>query len=154
MDERKSLARTLLREAGPRLFFVFWSSLVVVDVAAVTRVPRAWGILGVALVVALAGLRQRALTAVAAAGTGWLFVNGFLENRLGVLSWHGAGDARILLLLVLAGVAAAACTGIDAILTRGAENGPVPRVRSSTPGGPVRSSSRERHASGSPGTTR
>ncbi len=153
MDERKSLAGTLVREAGPRLFFVFWSSLVVVDVAAATRVPQAWGVIGIALVVALGGLRQRLLTAVAVAGTGWLFVNGFLENRLGALSWHGADDARILLLLVLAGVSAAAFTGIDAILTRGAEQSPVPRVRSSrTPGRPVRSRSQETHASGSRST--
>ena len=153
MDERTSLARTLLRDAGPRLFLVFWSSLLVVDVAAVARVPQPWTVTGIGLVVALASLRQRTLTAVAAAGTGWLFVNGFVENKLGVLSWRGADDAWILLLLVLAGVSAATFTRIDAILTREAEHGPFARVRSSsTPGTPVESSPRERHAPGSRST--
>ena len=33
----------------------------------------------------------------------WLFVNGFLVDRFGELSWHGAADVMRALMLVLAG---------------------------------------------------
>jgi hypothetical protein len=35
----------------------------------------------------------------------WLIVNGFLENRLGELSWHGRPDIALLTVLVVAGAA-------------------------------------------------
>jgi MFS family permease len=44
---------------------------------------------------------QRALAGIVVAG--WLVANGFLENRLGQLSWHGSTDLSLATLLVIAG---------------------------------------------------
>jgi hypothetical protein len=46
---------------------------------------------------------MRALTGVAVIA--WLLADGFLENRLGELSWHGTADVALLTLLVLGGAA-------------------------------------------------
>jgi hypothetical protein len=45
----------------------------------------------------------RALAGVAVIA--WLLVDGFLENRLGNLSWHGASDLALVLLVASAGAA-------------------------------------------------
>jgi hypothetical protein len=52
-------------------------------------------------VFAVVTLDQRALAGVALLA--WLLMNGFLENRLGELSWHGSFDLFLLMVLVLAG---------------------------------------------------
>ena len=44
---------------------------------------------------------HRALAAVVVLG--WLVADGFLENRLGELSWHGSTDVYLLMFLVMAG---------------------------------------------------
>jgi hypothetical protein len=127
MTKGSPLAGSLRRDAGARLFVVFWGSLATVDLAALVRAPLVVAVAAVALVVAAGSRRQGHVTAVAASGIGCLFVNGFAESRLGVLAWHGGADVRLLLLL---GVVALAAADLDAILTRGRRSRRVTRVRS------------------------
>jgi hypothetical protein len=149
MRQSLSLARSLAHASGGRLFGVFWGSLVVVDLATVLRVPSAVGVAGVLLVVALGSRRQSTPTVLAAAGMGWLFVNGFLVNHLGQLGWHGLPDLWRLLLLVGVAWAAARAGDLDGILTRGHGRTPAARVPShDAPGHPGSSVGQERHAVG------
>jgi hypothetical protein len=61
-----------------------------------------FGVIAVAVFAfAAATLDQWALAATAAIG--FLIANGFLEDRLGQLAWHGSVDLWHLLLLVIAG---------------------------------------------------
>jgi hypothetical protein len=88
------------------LFVAYWGSVTAVDVTGAG--PVAVG--AVALVVVVCSLRQRLGVAVGVAGIGWVFVTGFVANAGGALAVHGPADAVRLLLLVSAGVAAAALT--------------------------------------------
>jgi MFS family permease len=69
--------------------------------------PAADGPVRLGIVVAAVGLfaavtvDQRALAGIVVAG--WLVANGFLENRLGQLSWHGSTDLSLITLSVMAG---------------------------------------------------
>lgn len=135
------------RDAGGRLFGVFWGSLVVIDLAALCHVPRGAAIVGIAFVVAVGSWRQSRPTVLAAAGMGWLFVNGFLVNRLGVLRWDGIGDLWRLLIFLAVAWAAAKPGNIDGFLTRGQRNELPSRVPSQgPPGHPGRSVHQEKHA--------
>jgi nitroreductase len=98
--------RVVWSGAGGRLFAAYWLSLAVVDLPA----PGPVLVAGVLLVVAVCSVRQGLVTAVAAAGIGWLFVTGFVVDRLGELTWHGSADAVRLLLLVAAAAATAHLT--------------------------------------------
>ena len=130
MTRPQSLSQTLVRGGAGRLFLVFWGSLMAVDVAGVARAPRAVAVGGVVAVVVVGSLGQHVPTALLAAGTGWLFVNGFVEDRLGVLRWHPATDAGLLVLLVVFATLAARRSVLDAILTHAARTRARPRVRS------------------------
>jgi hypothetical protein len=94
------LVRLLRSDAGARLFAAYWACLVVVDLTGDSLT-----VAGVAVVVAVCSVRQRARTAVAVGVTGWLFVTGFLADRHGELVVHGPGDVVRLGLLVTAAVA-------------------------------------------------
>jgi MFS family permease len=73
-------------------------------VAAMLPASRAgWRFALIAVVVggfAAVTLDQRALAGVALLG--WLIDNGFLEDRLGELSWHGSSDIWRMMMLVVA----------------------------------------------------
>lgn len=130
MRQGTSLASSLVRDSGGRLFGVFWGSLVVVDLAAVSHAPSALGVGGVAVVVALGSWRQTTWTMVAAASMGWLFVNGFVVNHLGQLGWDGLPDLWRLLLLTAVAWAAARAGNLDGFLTRASGWRDVTRVAS------------------------
>ena len=99
--------RQLLWEGlGARLFATYWGCVAVVDVT-----PR--GFVTVAGIVALVGVCSVHLVpraAIALAGTGWLFVVGFVSNAHGELELHGPGDMAVLALLLLAAPGCAAMT--------------------------------------------
>lgn len=130
MTRPKSLLRTLAQDGAGRLFLVFWGSLLAVDLAGLTRAPRALAAGGVVAVVVVGSLGQRVPTALLAAGTGWLFVNGFVEDSLGVLRWHAATDVGLIVLLVVLATLAARSSVLDAILTHTARTRARPRARS------------------------
>jgi hypothetical protein len=60
-----------------------------------------WGVIagGVAL---FGAVTADELALLAVVPLGWLVANGFLENRLGVLTWHGSRDLSLILLLAVA----------------------------------------------------
>jgi hypothetical protein len=63
-----------------------------------------FGVIAMAIAVfAALSTDQRALGVVAVVGA--LVFNGFLEDRLGQLAWHGSGDLWRLLLLIMAAAA-------------------------------------------------
>ena len=143
------MAAALTRDAGGRLFFVFWSSLVVIDLAAASHAPPEVAVAGVVLVVATGSWGQRLGTGLAAAGMGWLFVNGFLVNQLGVLRWSGTGDLWRLLLLLAVAFAAGRAGTLDGFLTRGDRADHSAWVRSHDGRGrPGSSAEQEKHAVG------
>lgn len=117
MDKDGSLAQSLVRAPAARLFAVFWTALVVVDVVTVVRAPVdvAIGVMG--LVALLASRHQHPATAMAVAAVAWLFFNGFYENRFGELDWHGAADLRVVLVL-LAAAAGGSLLRMDGVVTR------------------------------------
>ena len=137
MGKKRSLAHALARDAGARLFYMFWAALVVVDVADAARAPSGVAVGGMALLVVQASRGQHPGTAAAAAAMGWLFVNGFSENRLGELHWHGGADVRLLLLLLAAAVVGSHA-GIDGVLTRTRRDRSDARVGSAAFRRPVR----------------
>lgn len=55
-----------------------------------------WDVGLVVTLVGVAGWFSAWTAALATAGFGWLMVDGFLENRYGVLQWHGRTDAVLL----------------------------------------------------------
>lgn len=62
-----------------------------------------WRFTVIALAVGLfAALTGDQLALVGVALLGWLVVNGFLEGRLGELSWHGSSDIWLMMVLVIA----------------------------------------------------
>jgi hypothetical protein len=72
--------------------------------AAIPTADTGWrfGVVAAALFVfAAISLDQRALAGVALVA--FLITNGFLEDRLGQLSWHGSKDIWLVLLLIIAG---------------------------------------------------
>jgi hypothetical protein len=89
--------------AGIRLAVVLWGGLLLVDLGRMADAPSYLDLAVVALLVAVASLRMRAGTALAAAAVGWLLVDGFVTHRFGVLGYDGAPDLARLALL--AGVA-------------------------------------------------
>ncbi len=92
--------------SGIRLGVVLWGGLAVIDVARVAGVP-SYGVLGaLTVLVAMSSVGMRTRTALAAAGIGWLLVDGFVVHRYGVLGFDGNPDVARLALLV--GVATAA----------------------------------------------
>ncbi|HEX6878015.1 MAG TPA: hypothetical protein VF165_20310 [Nocardioidaceae bacterium] len=149
MPQTTSLVSALTRDAGGRLFGVFWGSLVMIDLATVTHAPSDVGTGGVVLVVVAGSWRQTTPTVLAAAGMGWLFVNGFLVNRLGELSWDGLPDLGRLVLFAAVAWAASRTGDLDGFLTRVRERRRSARVPSrDAPGHPGQSVGRERHAAG------
>jgi hypothetical protein len=89
--------------AGVRLSLVLWGGFALIDAGRVAHAPSYLDVGLVALLVAAASLRMRAGTALAAAGVGWLVVDGFVTHRYGSLGYDGAHD--LLRLALLAGVA-------------------------------------------------
>ncbi len=101
------LRRTLLGAASGRLFAAYWGCLGLVDLT--RSAPDVVGVAAVAVLVAGLSVRQRPLVALALAGTGWLFVTGFVVHSLGVLAVGGPADA------VRLGVLVAAATAVSAL---------------------------------------
>ena len=101
--------RQLLWEGlGARLVATYWGCVVVVDL---TPTPR--GLLtvaGIAALVAVCSVHQDPGAVVAVAGTGWLFVVGFVSNAHGELAPHGWSDFGVLGLLLVVAAGAAALT--------------------------------------------
>jgi hypothetical protein len=149
MRAAPSLASALTRDAGGRLFGVFWGSLVMIDLATVSHVPLGVGMGGVVLVVVIGSWRQTTPTVLVAAAMGWLFVNGFLVNQLGELGWDGLPDLGRLVLFVAAAWVAGRTGDLDGFLTRVRGKRSSARVLSrDAPGHPGQSVGRERHAAG------
>jgi hypothetical protein len=95
--------------AGVRVGIVLWGGLLLIDVGRVTHVPSYAELGAVALLVTASSVGMRAYTALAAAGVGWLVVNGFVVHSFGVLGFDGAPDvARLGLLVGLATTASRA----------------------------------------------
>jgi hypothetical protein len=89
--------------AGVRVFVAYWGAVAVVDVADGTLAVAAAVVL-----VAACSVHQHALTAIAVAVEGWLFLVAFLGDGDGTLVVHGTADGvRLLLLLTVATTAAA-----------------------------------------------
>jgi hypothetical protein len=86
-----------------RLALVLWGGLALVDVCREAHAPSYVALALVALLVAVASLRMRAGTALAAAAVGWLLVDGFVTHRYGSLGYDGTPD--LVRLTLLAGVA-------------------------------------------------
>lgn len=149
MRRATSLASAMLRDAGARLFGVFWGCFLVVDLAGVLHLPLTVGLLTVLLVVGIGSWQQSRPAVLAAAGMGWLFVNGFLVNHLGVLRWEGPGDFWRLLALVAVAWSVARRGDLDGFLTRRRRSRRAWWVRSdgapANPAGPV---TQEEHAIG------
>lgn len=124
------MASSLTDSAAGRLFGVFWGSLVVIDLAGLTHLPFAVATGGVVLMVGVACWRQGTMTPLAAAGMGWMFVNGFLVNRLGQLGWDGFPDFWRLLLVTTVALLAGRPGGLDGFLARAARWRAPARVRS------------------------
>ena len=97
--------RELWPHAGVRLFAAYWGALVVVDLADGTAAVAATAVLVVAC-----SVHQPAVTAVAVAVEGWLFLVGFLGDGHGALVLHGSADIGRLLLLLAVAVTTAALT--------------------------------------------
>lgn len=130
MRPSRSLATSLVRDPGGRLFGVFWGCLVAVDVAGLLRLSLPVATAAVAVVVAVGSWGQTGRTLLAAGGMGWLFVNGFLVNRWGDLRWQGTGDLWRLLLLLAVAWAAAEAGNLDGFLTPSGRRPHGPRVPS------------------------
>jgi hypothetical protein len=92
--------------AGVRVGIVLWGGLFLVDVGRVTHAPSYAELGAIALLVTASSVGMRAYTALAAAGVGWLVLNGFVVHDFGVLGFDGAPDVARLGLLV--GLATAA----------------------------------------------
>jgi hypothetical protein len=106
---RSSLRGTLTQGGAGRLFAAYWGSLVLVDLTRPAPFVAATAV--AALVAVLAG-HQPYVVGLGVAGTGWLFLDGFVSHTGGDL--RGTGPADLLLLAVLVVVAALA-----GALTRG-----------------------------------
>lgn len=100
--------RELWPHAGVRLFVAYWGALAVVDLADGTAAVAVTAVLVVAC-----SVRQHAVTAVAVAVEGWLFLVGFLGHGHGELVLHGSADVGRLLLLLALATATAALTPYD-----------------------------------------
>ena len=94
------------RLAGVRVGIVLWGGLAVVDVSSLAGAPSYAEVAALAVLVTLASVGARAVTALCAAGVGWLVVNGFVVHSVGVLGFDGAPDTVRLILLVVLAVAA------------------------------------------------
>lgn len=139
----------MLRDAGAHLFGVFWGCILVIDLAGILDLPRTVALLAILLVVGIGSWRQTRPTVLAAAGMGWLFVNGFLVNHLGVLRWDGPGDLWRLLALVAVAWSVARRGDLDGFLTRRRRSRRTGWVRSDgAPAHPAGSVPQEEHAVG------
>jgi NAD(P)-dependent dehydrogenase (short-subunit alcohol dehydrogenase family) len=94
----------------PRRLTAAGTTVVVLVIAAAliaAMIPGADQQVGLGLVAVAVGLcaaitvHHRALAAAVALG--WLVANGFLEDRLGELFWHGSADLYLIMLLMMAG---------------------------------------------------
>jgi len=85
------------------------SAVLVIAALLASSIPTtdsAWRLGVVAMAVGVsAGKTKDALASAAVVLLGWLVVNGFLMDRLGVLSWHGSGDVACLVVLTAAATA-------------------------------------------------
>jgi hypothetical protein len=72
--------------------FALMLATVALFTAATPRPAPAGGLAAVAAIIAATAWLSRVDAALAAAGLGWLMVNGFFVDRYGELGWHGAGD--------------------------------------------------------------
>ena len=71
--------------------------------AAVPAAHNGWRLELIAVAVAVAAaVTADHLAMAAVVPLGWLVADGFLENRSGDLTWHGATDMYLILLLVMA----------------------------------------------------
>jgi hypothetical protein len=66
-----------------------------------------WALAVMAALVAVFGWLSGWTAVFATAGFAWLMLNGFVEDRYGVLRWHGRGDIVGLAVLITCGAAVA-----------------------------------------------
>jgi hypothetical protein len=99
LAERPAARRARL-PVGFTLAAAFAGAFVVVTLANVLAVPKGAGVLVVALVVGVCSIDAEWLATVGVVMLGWLFVTGFVINRLGELHITGRADASRLALLV------------------------------------------------------
>jgi hypothetical protein len=84
---------------GVRVGIVLWGGLALVDLTRTAGAPSYVGLGALALLVTAASVGMGTWTALCAAVTGCLLVDGFLEHRYGVLGFDGVHDAAVLALL-------------------------------------------------------
>ena len=85
---------------GVRVGIVLWGGLALVDLTRIAGAPAYVGLGALALLVTAASVGMGTRTAVCAAATGCLLVDGFLEHRYGVLGFDGVHDVAVLALLL------------------------------------------------------
>ena len=88
-----------------RVFWMFWGGLALLDALAAT--PALTRFAAVALLAAACARRATLATALAVAATGWLLVNGFVDNSFGRLDLHGTPDLLQAVVLLAVSVVAA-----------------------------------------------
>ena len=71
------------------------------------------GTVVMALVVSLAGWFGSWAATGATAGVAWLMLNGFVEDRYGVLRWHGRTDVVVLGVLLVCGAVVASLRNVQ-----------------------------------------
>lgn len=94
--------------AGVRVGIVLWGGLVALDLARIVALSSYAELGALAVLVAVASVGMRTRTGLAAALTGWLLVDGFVEHHDGVLGFDGLHDLAVLALL----------TGLALVATR------------------------------------
>jgi hypothetical protein len=85
--------------AGVRVGVVLWGGLAALDLARIAALPSYAGLGALAVLVTASSVGMRTRTALAAALTGWLLVDGFVEHRYGALGFDGRHDLAVLTLL-------------------------------------------------------
>jgi hypothetical protein len=95
---------------GVRVGVVLWGGLALLDLAHLASAPSYAALGALALLVTAASVGTGTGTALTAALTGWLLVDGFVEHRFGTLGFDGRRDGPVLALLTLIAVVTARTT--------------------------------------------